>query len=229
MKTDRKRIALYLLGLLILASGLTLSTKVSLGVSPIISVSFSISQLWNLNLGDVTFFWYCVLVLIQIVIHLTKHKKSMIWRDLLQVVVSTVFTRVMNLFGSWIPVFAGQEGFLGSLWWRFFMLACAITLTGIGAAMSVDMRIVPNPGDGITQTLSDLAGIKLGSAKYLADLFFVLLACTISMLKAGHIVGVGIGTVFAVLGVGRVIALFHMATGMNQWYGHDGNVGRKDG
>lgn len=33
--------------------------------------------------------------------------------------------------------------------------AIAILLTGIGAAMSLNMRIVPNPGDGIVQAVAD--------------------------------------------------------------------------
>lgn len=35
------------------------------------------------------------------------------------------------------------------------VLAAGIILTGIGAAMSLDMRLIPNPGDGIVQALAD--------------------------------------------------------------------------
>ena len=37
----------YLMGLLILAMGLTLNTKAGLGVSPIISLSYAASVIWN--------------------------------------------------------------------------------------------------------------------------------------------------------------------------------------
>ena len=47
-KQLRFRALFYLLGLLVLALGLTLNTKVGLGVSPIISVSFSVSTIWGL-------------------------------------------------------------------------------------------------------------------------------------------------------------------------------------
>lgn len=40
------RACFYVLGLLILAMGLTLNTKAGLGVSPIISVSYSISTIF---------------------------------------------------------------------------------------------------------------------------------------------------------------------------------------
>ena len=39
------RVLIYIAGLLILAMGLTLNTKAGLGVSPIISVSYSVSEI----------------------------------------------------------------------------------------------------------------------------------------------------------------------------------------
>ena len=45
------RWGLYTLGMLVLALGLTLNTKTGLGVSPIISVAFGVSEIWGLNFG----------------------------------------------------------------------------------------------------------------------------------------------------------------------------------
>ena len=43
------RVLIYIAGLLILAMGLTLNTKAGLGVSPIISVSYSVSEITHHN------------------------------------------------------------------------------------------------------------------------------------------------------------------------------------
>ena len=51
----------YLAGLLILALGLTLNTKTGLGVTPIISVPYSIAQIFGFNFGDATLVAYCLL------------------------------------------------------------------------------------------------------------------------------------------------------------------------
>ena len=61
----------------ILAIGLTLNTKANLGVSPIISVPYSISQITGLNFGDLTFVVYAIFVVVQIIIHirLKNHKR----------------------------------------------------------------------------------------------------------------------------------------------------------
>ncbi len=50
MKTAA-RWGLYLLGMLVLALGITLNTLTGLGVSPIISVAWCFSQITGLNLG----------------------------------------------------------------------------------------------------------------------------------------------------------------------------------
>ena len=50
------RILFYVTGLLVLAHGLTLNTKTGLGVSPIISVAYSISEIFDHNFGNMTLF-----------------------------------------------------------------------------------------------------------------------------------------------------------------------------
>ena len=46
-----------------------LNTKSGLGVSPIISVAYSISTIWNLNFGDTTFALYAIFVMIEMLLH----------------------------------------------------------------------------------------------------------------------------------------------------------------
>ena len=43
-KENGYRALVYILGLLVLAMGLTLNTKAGLGVSPIISISYAVSE-----------------------------------------------------------------------------------------------------------------------------------------------------------------------------------------
>ena len=82
--------------------------------------------------------------------------------DMLQLPLSLVFTRVMNLFEAAIPTFTGMGG-------RLVILAAAIICTGLGAAMSLDMRLIPNPGDGFVQSLADLTGRETGLMKNIVD------------------------------------------------------------
>ena len=218
-KTKRAfRLLIYLSGLVILAVGITLNTKTTLGVSPIISVAYSVSQIWDLNFANVTFFWYGVFIVVEMALHLLRRPpdwKRKLAADGLQVVVSLISTRFIDLFGTLIPVFetAYPHSFAGSVPGRFLLLLLAILLTGVGAGMSLFARIVPNPGDGIVQGISDFTGISTGMTKNLVDLSCVILTVALSLLFAGKVIGIGVGTLTAVLGVGRVVAVFERLFG----------------
>lgn len=92
---------------------------------------------------------------------------------------------------------------------RLVALAAAIIATGVGAAATLDMRLIPNPGDGIVQSLSDLSKKETGFVKNVFDGINVSLTVIISLIAEGSIIGIGAGTIIAFLGVGRVIAVFN--------------------
>lgn len=195
----RNRWVCYLVGMLLLALGLTLNTKTGLGVSPIVSVAFCASQLLELNFGDMTFLLYVVFVAAQFWIRGKDRRMS----DLLQIPLSLVFSRVLNFYDALIPYDSTQAGFLSNL----VLLLAAVLITGIGVSMTVNMRLVPNPGDGIVAALAQRLGWEQGFGKNVFDVGCVILTCGIGLLDSGHIIGIGIGTLIAMLGVGRSISL----------------------
>ena len=216
------RWVLYLAGMVILAIGLTLNTKTGLGVSAILSVSFAISEIWTLNFGNIALVVYVLFVVIQMVLHglcpktrAGRRLGTVLLLDALQFPLSLGFTRVINLVSALVPVlseaYAGR--FLGSFVGRVLFLLLAVVLTGIGAAMTLTMRIVPNPADGIVQTLAEATGKTVGFAKNWFDLLNVCINLILGFVFAGGIVGVGLGTVVAALGTGRVIALVNRICG----------------
>ncbi len=213
-KKKHVRILFYLLGLSLLAVGLTLNTKATLGVSPLISVAYSAALIWGWSLGDTVFIWYGVFVLTEMVMHwqMGKEKrKQRLLNDLLQLPLSLVFSRMMDFCGQWIPEFetAFPGTFLADVSCRILILVAAVFITGQGAALTLNMRFIPNPGDGVVQSLSDRYHWKMGTAKNLFDLCCVILTVLISYMAAGRVLGIGIGTLIAMLGTGRSIALFN--------------------
>lgn len=203
---------IYLSGLCILALGLTLSTKADLGVSPIIAVSFGVSQITGARFGDMTFLLYASFVIIEMVLHLMPgerspaDRKKALLSDVLQLPLSYFFTMLLNLLSAWIP--AAET--IGS---RIAVLLISVVLVGTGAALSLDMRIIANPGDGLVQAVSDRTGISLGLTKNIVDITCVTLTCIFTMIAAHRIIGVGAGTLIAMLGIGRVIAVINKLFG----------------
>ena len=151
------RVFFYVLGLLVMALGITLNTKSGLGVSPIISVSYSVSDICNFNFGNATFVLYGTFIITEMVVHLLHHKKVVALEE--------------NPSSRLIPDFqtAYPDSFAGSFWARLIVLLIAIVFTGIGAAMSLDMRLIPNPADGLVQAIADLSGKTLGFIKNCFD------------------------------------------------------------
>jgi uncharacterized membrane protein YczE len=209
------RFIFYMLGMVVLALGISLNAKTSLGVSPIISTAYCVSVITGYNFGNMTFVLYTLLVCVEIVIHLSRKLRRQAALDCLQVLVSLVFTRFLNVF-DWIIPDLGSEAmkgtFAGSLAGRILILLVAIIFTGIGAALSLNMRIIPNPGDGIVQTIADAVGKDNGFVKNCVDITCVVVTCLTGLLLEHRIIGIGIGTLMAMIGVGRVIAVFNKAT-----------------
>lgn len=221
------RTVFYIMGLLLLALGITLNTKAGLGVSPIISVAYCTSQILNFNLGNTTLGLYTVFVVMELVLHAIRQRrqekqtdevlghanrvdrKLIFLMDILQIPLSIVFTRFMNLFSDLIPNLGELGNSAPEFAQKLIMLLVALILTGIGAAMSLDMRIVPNPGDGIVQAIADCIHKSVGFTKNCFDVCNVTLTITISLVCSGRLYGIGVGTILSVIGVGRVIAFFN--------------------
>lgn len=187
----------YFAGLIILALGITLNTKTGLGVSPIISVPYSISQIWHVNFGYATLVLYCLFIAAQFLIKGKKRRAA----DLLQLPLSIVFSIFLNLLNNTLTFSFHTLGI------NLLILLFAIICTGVGVSLSVNSNLVVNPGDGIVQAIAMRTGAQLGFTKNIFDLFCIIVTLIIGFAFTGNVIGIGIGTVAAVIGVGRVVAL----------------------
>ena len=216
------RWVIYLAGMVILAIGLTLNTKTGLGVGAVISVPYAISEIWKLNFGNVTMVVYTVFVAIQMLVHALcprslngRKLKAVLVLDLLQLPFNMLFTRVINLVSAVVPIlseaYAGQ--FLGSFVGRVIVLLLAITLTGVGAMMTLNMLLVPSSADGIVQVLAEATAKPVGFTKNWVDLLSISINLTLGFVFTGGLVGAGLCTVVAAFGTGRVMALCNRICG----------------
>ena len=191
---------MYCIGLVILALGIILNTKTGLGVSPIISIPYCISNIWKINLGNATMCIYILCVALQMVLRRKKFRSF----DLLQIPMSIIFSQVINFFNDMITI--NNNNLVINL----FLLMVAIMLTGIGVVLTVGMKFVPNAADGLAQAMGETIGTNLGFAKNILDISSTLITVIIGLLSVGKVIGIGLGTVIAVIGVGRAIALVNM-------------------
>lgn len=196
-KMTGKRIVMYVVGILILALGIDLNTKTALGVSPIISVAFCISQITGLMLGGVLFVYYSF----QVVLQWIMLKKDFKVFQFLQVACAFITSAAVQVYDNIIPDAKTMPG-------RILMLVAAILITAFGAGIVVEMRIVPNPADGLANVIGLKLGKDFGFGKNVLDSICLVLSLLIGLIAAHKVIGIGFGTVAAVIFIGRCIALF---------------------
>lgn len=197
------RFFLYGVGVILLALGVTLNTRTGLGVSPITSIPYSISIVFDWNFAAVTFVVYILLVGVQLVLK----GKSRSWFDLLQIPFSLVFSLLLDFFERIFPWTYSH------LWQNLVMLAFAIVCTAVGISFTVGTKLIPNPADGFANVLGIVLGRGVGFGKNVADLCSVAITAAVGLVFAGKLVGIGLGTVLAMILVGRVITLFNHLVG----------------
>ena len=175
------RLLSYGLGIVILALGITLNTKTGLGVSALVSIAYTVANAWNLNFALMTFLLYTCFALIEVGLKwgFLPPLRKVIWKDLLQIPFSLAFSLLLNVFGGIIPV-AEHVGA------QIVMLVLAIVCTGIGAAMIVDMHLIPNPADGLAQTLGMVTKKGMGLGKNLLDCSCVGISAVIGFVARGR-------------------------------------------
>ena len=203
MSKKIKEIIVYIIGMAVLGLGLCLSTKLSLGTSALIALPFSISSIYNLNFGNITLIYYIIFIIIQIIIHLIMKKYTSIIGDISQIIVSLILTRYLNLLSNLIPIFSEYNIII-----RVLLYLIPIVLVGIGVALIVKTKYPPNPSNGVIKTLAEFSKKDVGLIKNIMDITLVIITCIFSYIVCGKIIGVGIGTVMAMIGVGRVIYYF---------------------
>ena len=191
------RAVIYVLGFVFLALGIILNTKSDFGVTAIISVPYALHLVTGYNYGNMCLAVYLVYAAVEYIVKGRNFKAF----DLLQLPVSLAITRLFNLFTALLPDPAAIAP-------RIVCMLLGIVCTGLGASLMLHARFVPTPADGMVQALSDRTGRSAGFCKNCFDLTSVAASCIFGLICRGKILGVGIGTVLAMIFVGRVMALY---------------------
>jgi len=191
---------IYISGMLVQGLGLYLNARCGLGTSALLGVAFVGSLASGISFGDATKIIFAVYIVAQFVVRGWKGKQ---WRDLLQLPVAIFIGEIFNTLDLIIP----PELLQSSIPVRLVVLVCAVVFNGIGATLAVNMRLIPSPGDGIVQALADRFGMEMGKMKRIMDCTMVAAAVVMSFAIFGRLEGVGIGTIAAMFGVGKIISI----------------------
>ena len=196
------RVLIFFFGLVVLSLGIDLNTKTQLGISPINSVPFNVHKLTGLPLWMCVYAFYLVFILMQWLLL----KKDFHPVQCFQLVTSFVNSLLIQFFDDRIPLLTEPVS-------QYLVLVLAIVLTAVGISLTAGMKLIPNPGEGAAGAIGIALKKDFGYGKNVLDLGCVALSIAITLIFAGRISNIGIGTVLSMLVTGRIVKLFSAPTG----------------
>lgn len=194
-----RKAVLYIIGMFILALGISFSVKSAFGVSPVTSVAFVMARLMSITLGVATIILYVIYVGAQ---YLLLRKKFPL-KYLLQIPVSFIFGYFTDFTTFLISPIHATGYFL-----RAVCLVVGIMCVALGVKFYLRSEIVPVPGDGIMLAIAQVTKMPVPRTKIIFDCSSAALSIIVSLLVYRDIWGIGIGTIVAALGTGQMLKVF---------------------
>ena len=190
-----KRILLFILGLFIMAFGVSFSIVSTLGTTPISSIAYALVLITNIDIGITTFVFNAALILLQFLILRSRfHKKRLL--QLINCIVFSYFNALALAVVSQIP-------FDGSVLMMAVFLILSIFLIAFGIFVYMPANIAPLPGEGCVEAIAIVTGWRFSTIKIGFDATMVAIALLMCWLWYATPFGaVNIGTVISAFMVG---------------------------
>lgn len=194
----KKRFWAYLLGNIILALGICLNAKANLGMSAIMAIPYGLTDMLGIPIGITSFAIYTIMVVLQLVL-LGKHFAVSQWLQLVSSFISSLLLQIFDSFIQGPQLLTGKVSFL----------LIGILLTAIGASLTIVSELFPGAPDGLANAIGISLKKSFGIGKNLLDAMCVLLAAILGLATGQGLLGMGIGTIVAVVLTGQIISLVH--------------------
>lgn len=191
-----KRYGVLFFGLSLMVFGIAFAVKAGLGNTAISSLPYSFSIIIpQLSMGSVTVLIYGIFIMLQI--FLLKEEFQRI--QLLQLPIAFLFGGMID-GAMW-----ALEGLTISAQWEAWLaLALGISLLGIGVRFQLAAKAVMLPADGLVAALAYKLNVEFSMVKIAFDAGQVALAIVLGMIFLGIPAGIGAGSLFAVIFVGKI-------------------------
>ncbi len=197
MKINKNKVIMYFLGLFIIAVGASLSVKSDLGVSPVTTIPYTVTYIWEIDMGITTFLFHLLLVFIEFLLL----RKSFKLENLLQTVVGVVF----GLFTSLCNYLVFMIPFPDTMFARIILLALSIVAVALGLFFYVPAEIMPMAVEGLMLVISEVTRIKFSTVKIALDIAFSLISLIVCLVAVHNMGSVGVGTVVSAITTGLVL------------------------
>lgn len=198
------RLGIYLLGVLLVSFGIVSCVHSELGISPVSSIPYVLSQLTPWTLGEMTMGFHLANTAFQYLME----RRLINVRLLLQVPVAGAFSLAID---GMLALWALPEGGTAV---SCALLAASIVSTALGMHLMLSQDLVQNPPDGTVRLLASVRGTKVGTMKVAYDTCCIAATLAIALLFHGSLSAFGIATIASALLVGRCLTFFQAHLGV---------------
>lgn len=188
-----------ILGLFIMALGVSLSVKADLGVTPISCVPYIYSLVVPFSLGELTIFMNAIFILLQIAILRKRYRYIQLIQFLAVILLGYFIDFTLYLISGISPT-----TYLGQL--IILLISCAFI--ALGVFLFVKANITYIPGDGLLVVISKTFKKDFGKVKICFDCSMVIIGIVSSFFFLHKLAGIREGTILAALIVGLLVQLY---------------------
>lgn len=190
-----RRIVTYLLGLFVMALGVSVSKSSDLGVSPVNSIPAVVSDILKIDMGICTTAVFIGFIFVQLFI-LRRDFKMFCWIQIVGSAIFGGFVSITNLLCGKVLPACDNYGM------QLLYVCISVVLVAAGILLYLHANILSLPGEGVMQALSSKTGIRLSTAKLCFDWTVVAIAAILSLVFMGRLSSIREGTILAAIGVG---------------------------
>lgn len=196
-KISLKRIFVYLLGIFIMAVGVSISINSGLGITPMSSFPYVLSEITGLSMTLCMTLAFSLYVTLQFILLGRESKPSI----LLQLLVALIFGFFTDTAGVFLKSFV-FDNFIARI--GLSLLGTIVLSLGLTMYMPMDLPVLPP--EGLSATLDyKVEKIEFHHCKTLVDLASVLISVVLSLSFLGRLEAIGIGTIIGAVLVGQLI------------------------
>ncbi len=200
-KNMTRRIIIYVLGLFLIALGVSISVKSDLGVSPVNSIPYVLSLITGIEQGKCVIAVFISFIGLQALILLKEFEL----KRLLQIICSTVFgyfVTATNFLTRGVPACSNYM-------MQLIYLFISMVIIAIGISFYLKADLIFMPAEGVMGALVQKFGIKFPNAKSGFDTTMVIVAAILSLLFFHELRGVREGTLIAAIFIGQLMKVWN--------------------
>lgn len=186
-----KKYLLFSLGIILVAMGIALNIKSTLGSSPIDTLVFNLASVSHMDSSISMIIVNCAMILLYFI--LSPNRKV-----IFLIIAALLLSLFLHIFQSYVFLFATNN-----IIYQILIFILAINLISLGVALEIKSNVSTTALEGIILFINDkLPKLSFGLIRTIVELIIIIISATISLIFNHNLGEVGIATMIMLLTCG---------------------------